>query len=152
MKPAKFSKYILCILLLISTVIGGFFFFGGKVLSVGNAQIPIYSDLFLYLLVALVGGALAVAVFALIARLAERFRRSPKEAVRSVIGFFILAFILFFCWLCGSGTLLHLQGYSGVYNTPCWLRLTDMFLYSTYFLMGVAVLLIVGFYVARKIR
>lgn len=152
MKPAKLSNYILLLLLFICSVAAGFFFFGGKVTSETNVQIPVYTDLLLLALVAVLGAALAVTFLAVIVRFAERFRRSPKGAVRSVLGLFILAFVMFFCWLCGSVNKLSLPGYSGSCNTPVWLKLTDMFIYSTYVLIGAAVLLIIGFYVGRKVR
>jgi len=152
MKSAKYSKYILFLLLIVCVVTGGLFFFGGKVTSATGVAIPIYTELLIYTLVSILGAAFSVALLALLIRWIEHFRRSPKEAVRSVLGLFILAFVMLFCWLCGSGNVLSIQGYSGTYNTPCWLRVTDMLLYSTYILIGGAVLLIIGFYIARKVR
>ncbi|WP_321424804.1 hypothetical protein [uncultured Bacteroides sp.] len=152
MKPAKYSKYILYLLLIVSVVAGGFFFFGGKSVSATGVGIPVYTGLLIFVLVAILGAALAVTILALTARLAERFRRSPKQAVRSILGFFILAFVMLFWWLCGNGTPLCLKGYIGNYNTSCWLKLTDMFLYTTYTLIGGAILLIIGFFIAKKVR
>ena len=37
-----------------------------------------------------------------------------------------------------------MPGYDGTENVPFWLRLTDMFIYSIYFLMGMTVLLIIA--------
>lgn len=152
MKPAKFSKYILYLLLVVCLVAGGLFFFGGEVVSASGVKIPVYTRLLIIVMVALLGGALLVTLLALIARFIERFRRSPKLAMRPVLGFFVFVFIMFFCWLCGNENLLSLQGYGGTYNTPVWLKLTDMFLYTTYILIGGAVLLIIGFYVVRKVK
>ena len=152
MKTAKLCKYILYFLLVVCTITAGLFFFGGKVVSETNVQVPVYTELFLSVLVVVSGAALAVTFLAVITRLAERFRRSPKQGFRSVIGFFVLFFVMLFCWLMGSGNILSVSAYSGTYNTPVWLKITDMFLYSTYVLIAAAVLLIIGFYIARKIR
>jgi hypothetical protein len=152
MIPAKFSKYIFYLLLVVCVVAGGFFFFGGNVVSATGVEIPVYTEFLIVVLVAFLCAALLVTILALIARFVERFRRSPKLAIRQVLGFFVLAFIMLFCWLCSSETPLSLQGYSGTYNIPLWLKLTDMFLYTTYTLIGGAVVLIIGFYIVRKVR
>lgn len=152
MKPDKFSRYTLYLLLLICTVTAGFYFGGAKVASEIHALVPVYTGLLIWVVVGLLSIALAAVIFFVIIRFAERYRRSPKEAVRSVLGLFILAFLMFFCWLCSNGNLLSLPGYKGLYNTQVWIKITDMLIYSTYVLIGAAVLLIIGFFIARKVR
>ena len=47
---------------------------------------------------------------------------------------------------------MEIPGYGGTENVSFWLKLADMFLYAIYVLLGVAVLLIVGSGIARKLR
>lgn len=152
MKPNEFSKYVLYFLLLACAFVGGLFFFGGKVTSDVGMAVPVYTSLYLYLLYFFAGITLILTTVGLFYTLSKRFRSSPKNGVRSIVGFFILGVILFICWFLGNGTVLGLEGYNGIYNTPSWLRITDMFLNSLYILISAAVLLIIGFYIARKIR
>lgn len=152
MKPFEFSKYVLYVLLLICVVVGGFFFFGGKVALDDGTSVPVYTNLLLYLIMFFIGGTLFLTLSALFYFLAKRFLVSPKKAVQSVVGFIVLGILLFICWFLGNGTVLTLEGYNGLYNTASWLRVTDMFLNALYILIISAVLLIIGFYVARKIR
>lgn len=152
MKPKELSKYILYFLLLICLFVGGLFFVGGKVESADGVSVPVYTNMYLIFVVFFVGLTLLLTLAGAFYDLSKRFKRSPKEGVRSIAGFFILGAILFICWFLGNGSLLTLESYDGTYNTPSWLKITDMFLNSLYLLISGAVLLIVGFYVARKIR
>ena len=152
MIPTKFSKYFFYLLLIICVITGGLYFFGGKVTTVTGTEVPVYTNLLLIVLCGMFGAAVTLTVLAVIGKLIERFRRSPKYAIRSVLGFFTLAFLMLLCWLLGSTNALPLQEYNGTYNTPCWLRLTDMFIYTTFALIGAAVFLIIGFYIGRKVR
>lgn len=152
MKPNDFSKYVLYFLLLACAFVGGLFFIGGKVTSDEGIAVPVYTSLFLYLLYFFAGLTLLLAVVGITYTLSKRFRRSPKDGVKSIVGLFILGIILFICWFLGNGTVLNLEGYNGIYNTSAWLRITDMFLNSLYILISAATLLIIGFYIARKIR
>jgi hypothetical protein len=152
MNLIKYTKYVLYVLLLICIIAGGLFFFGGKHISATGVSVPAYMQLLIYTLIGMLLFTVALTFLIFIVRWISHSRRSPKAAVRSVLGFFILTFVLLFCWLCGNSTLLPLQSYNSTYNTPFWLRITDMFLYSVYLLIGGAVMLIIGFYIAKKVR
>jgi len=152
MIPTKFSKYFFYLLLIICLITGGLYFFGGNVATVTGTEVPVYTNLLLIVLCGMFGAAVTLTALAVIGKLIERFRRSPKYAIRSVLGFFTLVFLMFLCWLCGSTNALSLQEYNGTYNTPCWLRLTDMFIYTTFALIAAAIFLIIGFYIGRKVR
>ena len=47
---------------------------------------------------------------------------------------------------------MDIPGYDGQENSPFWLKLADMFLYTLYILLGLAVALIAGFSVMKKLR
>jgi len=58
------------------------------------------------------------------------FIRRPKKAAKSLLfllGFFVVLFVAF---LLGSSAPLEINGYRGAENTPFFLRLTDMWIYS----------------------
>ena len=91
-----------------------------------------------------------VTVLAAIFQFVSNFMDSPKEAVKSLIGIIALVVLLIVSWSMGSGEALVLPGYDGTDNVPFWLKLTDMFLYSIYFMMGALILLIFGFSIRKK--
>lgn len=152
MTPDKFSKYSLYLLLIVCLFIGGLFFLGGRITLDDGTSMPVYTSLFLAFVAIIVGVTLFLTIGTVFYSLIKRFRISPRKGAQTVVGFFVLLFILFVCWFLGNGSLLTLEGYNGIYNTPSWLRITDMFLNTLYILISTAVLLIAGFYVARKIR
>ncbi|MEG1546579.1 MAG: hypothetical protein RR371_04940, partial [Bacteroides sp.] len=91
---------------------------------------------------------LAAAIFQLI----SNFMDAPKEAIKSLVGVAALVVLLIFSWVIASGEPLVMPAYDGAENVPFWLKLTDMFLYTIYFMMGAMILLIFGFSIAKKFK
>ena len=77
---------------------------------------------------------------------------SPKAALKSLLGLILIVVVLIVSWIMGSDQPLVMQGYSGTENVPFWLKLTDMFLYTIYILMGALILLMFGFGIAKKFK
>ena len=128
----KVSYYVLYVMFAAILVVLGLFYFGGD--AQGDAVLmgvdpemwqPAQTDTLLYL----VYGLLGLAIIATVA-----------------------AFILQFgAWSMGSGEPLVIQGYDGSDNVPFWLKITDMFLYSFYFLLGATVLAMLFSSIKKKL-
>lgn len=69
-----------------------------------------------------------------------------------MLGLILLVVLLVATYSAGSDQPLVIPGYSGTENVPFWLKLTDMFLYSIYIMMGILVLLILGFGITKKFK
>lgn len=155
-KIQKISGTVLYTLLAVTIVIIGLFFFGGedsaRVVADPEMSQPAYTDALIYWMYVLLGVTIFVTLLAAIFQFASNFMASPKSAIKSLIGLVALILVLIVSWSLGSGDALYIPGYDGEENVPFWLKLTDMFLYSIYFLMGVLVLLILGFGVAKKFK
>lgn len=151
MKTYKLSYYVLYALEAVIVVVLLMYFLGGE--ATGAARManidpelsqPANTDALIYLTYGLVGLCVFVTVAAFIAQFASAFKDSPKKALGSLVGFILLVLLLVVTWSMGSTEPLVMPGYDGTENVPFWLRLTDMFIYSIYFLMGMTVLLIIA--------
>jgi hypothetical protein len=74
----------------------------------------------------------------------RKWKENPKKARRSIAVVIALQHLLMITWMCGSGNPLPLIGYKGSENTYVWLKLTDMWLYSIYILLGLGFLALFG--------
>ena len=153
-KIQKISGTVLYVILAITLVILGLFFFGGedanRIVADPEMSQPAYTDPLIYWIYVLMGITVCVTVLAAIFQFVSNFMDSPKEAVKSLIGIIALVVLLIVSWSMGSGEALVLPGYDGTDNVPFWLKLTDMFLYSIYFMMGALILLIFGLSIRKK--
>lgn len=148
----KVSYYVLYAMFAAILVVLGLFYFGGQDPNPINAEMaqPLYTDALLYLAYGLLGLAVVVTGVAFLLQFGSALKDSPLAAIKSLIGVILLVAVLVVSWSMGNEEALQLQGYDGGENVPFWLKLTDMFLYSTYFLLTVAVLAIVASGVRKK--
>lgn len=137
----RVSYYLLYALFAIIVVVLGLFYFGGQteIPIVPDMSSPIHTDTLLYLIYGLLGLTVLVTVVAFIIQFASALKDNPLAALRSLLGLILLAALLIITWSAGSDEPLVITGYEGTENVPFWLKLTDMFLFSLYFLMGAAI-------------
>lgn len=148
----KISGTVLYVILAITLVILGLFYFGGTVNPDAEMIEPVYTNPLIYWMYILLGVTIVVTIIAAIFQFVNNFMDSPKAAIRSLLGLVALAVLMIVSWAVGSGEPLALQAYDGTENVPFWLKLTDMFLYTIYILMGATILLILGFGIAKKFK
>lgn len=140
--------------MLFAVVAFAMFFFGGYVPGTEDSEFkePIYTGLvlntaYVYVIAGL-GLTLCFAVF----QFGTQLVSEPKEAMKSVFMLIAFAALLIISWSLGSGSPLNLPTYDGADNVYFWLKLTDMWLYSSAFLLLAAVLSICGFSLYKVIR
>ena len=138
------SYYVLYVLFAITIVVLGLFYFGGQaetpiVESTDAISQPAFTDTLLYQMYAMIGLTVALTVFAFIKQFSSAFKDSPSKALKSLTGGLFLAIVLVVSWAIGSTDALTIPGYEGTDNVPFWLNLTDMFLFTIYFLLGAAI-------------
>jgi hypothetical protein len=146
-KLSKILNIVLIALLGVTLVFAGLYFFGGDVEGAAY-ETPVYTDLFLnwgiFLVFLTAGLTILFEIISLVLR--------PKNAVRSLISIAVLAVVIFISYSLGDPTPLVLPGYQGTDNVASMLLLSDMFLYSTYFLIGILVVAILYSEVSRIFR
>ncbi len=138
----KVSYYILYALFAVILVVLGLFYFGGQMETpiVPDMSNPAHTNTLLYLLYGLFGLTVLITLVTFLIQFASALKDNPISALKSLSGVILLIIVLVVAWSMGSEEPLVIIGYEGTENVPFWLKLTDMFLYTLYFLFGVAVL------------
>lgn len=154
----KVSGTVLYVMLAITLVILGMFFFGGetpvdqRLVAYTSMSEPAQTDSLIYWTYVLFAIAVVITIAAAVYQFVTGFIDSPMTAIKSLIGLILIVVVLIVSWAMGSDQPLVMPGYSGTENVPFWLKLTDMFLYTIYILMGAMILLILGFGLAKKFK
>ncbi len=151
---SKYTSWILYALMLFALFAFAMFYFGGDVPGTEDSEFvePIYTGLVLNTaFVYVIAGVILTFCFAVF-QFGSSLVTNPKEALTSVLMLGLFAALLIISWVCGSGEPLNLPAYDGADNVYFWLKLTDMWLYSSGFLLFAAILSICGFSLYKVIR
>lgn len=142
-KIRKLSSWTLLIISIISVIVLGIFFGGGVEDPSAEIKNYIYTGLLLdWTYVVFAVTLVALAVLALW-QFASVLKTNPKSALRSLIVVVLFALLLIITYSMGDGTpLTTLNADSQTYNTPFWLKATDMWIQSSVVLF-VAIILVV---------
>ncbi len=128
----------------ISLVVLGLFYLGGQASAqdkvIAELSQPKYTDAILYWAYFLLIVTVVVLIGFAVSDFIRGLKENPKKALSGFLAILALAALLIFSFVMGDGTLLNIPGYSGPDNTPPTLKLTDMWLYSCYFMLIVTVL------------
>lgn len=140
------SYYVLYAIFAIIVVVLGLFYFGGEAEPLGPEQMtnPAYTDALLYLIYGLLGLTVVLTIAAFLAQFGSALKDNPMAAIKSLLGFVLLIVVMVVAWSMGSEETLVLPGYDGTENVPFFLKLSDMFLYTLYFLIAACVVAIFG--------
>lgn len=141
----RVSYYVLYAIFAVVVVVMCLFYFGGEGEQlVPDMSNPAYTDALLYLIYGLLGFTIVITVAAFIAQFGAALKDNPMSALKSLLGFVLLVVLLIVTWSMGSEETLVLQGYDGNENVPFWLKITDMFLYTLYFLIAACIVAMLG--------
>lgn len=154
----KVSYYVLYLLFAAILVVLGLFYFGGD--AQGDAVLlgidpemwqPAQTDTLLYLMYGLFALAVVAMIGAFIMQFGSALKDNPAKALKSLLGLVVLVVVMIVAWSMGSGEPMVIQGYDGTDNVPFWLKVTDMFLYTIYFLLGVTILAMLFSSIKKKL-
>ena len=145
-KISRISRWTLYALTAVTLALLALFFFGGYVapenqyMELVGIDEPNFTNGLLYWIYIL----LAVTVFAVFAfsifGFINNLRHNRKKAMNSLVMLAIFAILLVVAYSIGDGTPLNILGYEGPDNVPTRLKMTDMWIYSVYILMGLVIL------------
>lgn len=141
----KVSYYVLYAMFAAIVVVMCLFYLGGEMetplVTTSNTSNPAYTDTLLYLIYGLLGFAVIITIIGFVLQFGAALKDNPANAIKSLIGVILFVVVLVVAWAMGSDQSLDIVGFEGTENRdPFWLKLTDMFLYSIYFLLAVNVL------------
>lgn len=154
----KLSYYVLYILFAAILVVLGLFYFGGD--AQGSAVLigidpemwqPAQTDTLMYLMYGLFALAVVAMIGAFILQFGSVLKDNPVKALKSLIGVILIVVVMVIAWSMASGEQLNIPGYDGTDNVPFWLKVTDMFLYTIYFLLGATILAMLFSSIKKKL-
>ena len=130
---------LLATLLAITAIVCLLFYLGGNVDPTAEIPEPVYTDLLLNFTYVLFALAFIAAIVSAVTMFITKIAANPKSAMVAFIGVGALALLMILTYALGDTTPLKILGFDGD-QTSFNLRLTDMCLYSSYILFGIAVI------------
>lgn len=154
----RISYYALYAMFAVIIAVLALFYLGGN--ADGAAVIPgvdpemwqpAQTEALMYLIYVLLGVAVAATLVAAVFQFGSALKDNAGKAIKSLLGLVLLVAVLVVAWSMGDATPMTIPGYDGTDNVPFWLKLTDMFLYTIYFLLFVTVVSIFVSGVKKKL-
>ena len=99
---------------------------------------PEHTETLIYLMYALFGVTVGLTVIAAIAQFGAALKDNPMGAIKSLLGLVLLVAVVLISYAMGSDATITANEVP--YTDTFWLKITDMFIYSIYFLLGIAAL------------
>lgn len=144
-KIRKMSSWILTGVIVISAIVFAMFYLGGVVDPAAENKEPINTSLLLYWCYALFGVTMICLVLFGIIQFFSSLKTKPKAALGSLVVVVAFVVLLGITYAMGNPTPLPgINADSAQFNTPGWLKISDMWIYSTYVLLGLSVLAMIA--------
>lgn len=152
-KIRKISSWTLLLTSIISIVVLGMFYAGGVVDPSVEMKEPIYTGLLLNWTSILFFVTIVSTVIFAIWQFTSLLKTSPKSALASFIVIICFAAMLLITYSIGDATPLKgLNADSQEYNIPLWLKITDMWIYSSAILMILIIVAVAAGSVKRMLN
>lgn len=142
-KIRKTSSLAFLITIIVTLVVLGLFLFGGQVAPeqklVPDMSQPIFTDMLLYWSYALLAITIVALILFAIFGFIHSLKVNPKGAMRGLLVLLAMVVVLGISYFLGSGDILNIPGYDGPDNVPGTLKVVDMWLFTMYFMLLIAV-------------
>ena len=134
----KVSYYVfyVCIALIL-VVLGMFFGVGYNETNAAGLVEPANTPALMYLMYGMFAVTVIVTLIGAVAQFGGALKDNPKGAVKSLLGLILLVVLLIVTYNIGSSETVVL-GDGSEYSDVTMLKVSDMLLYSTYVLFGIA--------------
>ena len=134
----KVSYYVfyVCIALIL-VVLGMFFGVGYNETNAAGLVEPANTPALMYLMYGMFAVTVIATLIGAIAQFGGALKDNPKGAVKSLLGLILLVVLLIVTYNIGSSETVVL-GDGSEYSDVTMLKVSDIFLYSTYVLFGIA--------------
>ena len=143
-KIRKVSSWTLLISCIISVVALIMFYTGGVVDPAAEMKEPVYTGLLLNWTYILFGLTIASTVVLAALQFMGLLKHDAKSALMSLVVLVLFVALLGITYTLGDATpLTGLNADSQAYNTAGWLKITDMWIYSTYALIALIILAVI---------
>ena len=142
-KIRKISSWSLIIIMAVSAIVLGIYYTGGIENPGEEMAKPVYTGLLLNWVSTLFGVTLGATVLFAISQFVMQLKDSPKSAISTLVVLVVFAGTFFITYSMGGGTPLTILGYEGEHNVESWLKLTDMWIYTSYILMTLIIAVVI---------
>lgn len=144
-KIRKMSSWMLTGVIIISVIVLAMFYLGGVVDPAAENKEPVNTSLLLYWCYALFGVTMVCLVLFGIMQFFSSLKTKPKAALGSLVVLVASVILMGVSYAIGDPTPLPgINSDSEQFNTPGWLKISDMWIYSTYVLLGFSVLAMIA--------
>lgn len=133
----KVSYYVFYVCVALILVVLGMFYFVGYNNPVGEYNEPQNTEALMYLMYAMFGVSVIITLLGALAQFAGALKDNPKSAIKSLSGLILLIVLLVVTYNMGSAETVVL-GDGTQYSDVTMLKVSDMLIYSTYVLFGIA--------------
>ena len=133
----KISYYVFYVCVALILVVLGMFYFVGYNNPVGEYNEPQNTEALMYLMYAMFGVSVIITLLGALAQFAGALKDNPKSAIKSLLGLILLIVLLVVTYNMGSAETVVL-GDGTQYSDVTMLKVSDMLIYSTYVLFGIA--------------
>ena len=96
--------------------------------------------------------AAAVTLISAISSFAVEMKKDSKGAIISLLSVAAIIVVLLITYAIGDGSKMTIIGYEGTDNEGTWAKIADMFLYTSYILIFLAVLAVIASPFMKKIK
>lgn len=145
-KIRKTSSLVFFVSIIVTLAVIALFLFGGQVAPedkiVADMSQPQFTDIMLYWAYTLLAVTVVTLILFAIFGFFKSLQTTPKTALSGLLMFVIMIAILGISYALGSGELLNIPGYDGADNNPATLKMTDMWIFSMYIILGLSILAI----------
>ena len=142
-KIRKTSSLAFLVTIIVTLVVLGLFLFGGQVAPeqklVPDMSQPVFTDMLLYWAYALLAITIVALIIFAIFGFIHSLKVNPKGAIRGLLVLLAMVVVLGVSYFIGSGELLNIPGYDGGDNNPGTLKVVDMWLFTMYFMLAIAI-------------
>ena len=133
----KVSYYIFYVCIALIIVVLALFYGVGYNNPVGEYNDPQNTPALMYLMYGMFAVTVIATLIGAIAQFGGALKDNPKGAIKSLLGLILLVVLLIVTYNMGSSETVILGG-GAEYSDTTMLKVTDMFLYSTYVLFAIA--------------
>ncbi|MCD8176298.1 MAG: hypothetical protein LUE98_02260 [Tannerellaceae bacterium] len=143
-KIRKISSWTLLACVVISVIALLMFYIGGVEDPAAEMATPVNTDLLLNWTYVLFGLTVVSTVIFAIWQFIGTLKTNTKGALMGLGAIVVFIVVMFIAYSIGDTTpLASINADSAHYNTPFWLKVTDMWIYTTYILIGLIILAVV---------
>lgn len=147
-KIRKISSWTFLAAIIASLVVIGLFLVGGEVAAdkklIADLYQPAYTDIMLYWAYVLLAATIVLLLIFAVVGFVQNMKHNRKGALGGLLVLVSLVALLVVTYSIGSVELLNIPGYEGTDNNPATLKMTDMWIYSMYFMLVLSIIAIIA--------